>query len=138
MDIQGLTTATGTNTATTKGFGDLKTEDFVKILVSQLQSQNPLQPLDSGQLIDQIGAINSLQSTGSLNSTLLTLTETLSNQGLAQSLGAASGLIGKTVSGTVDGADVTGVVDKAVVDNGGVLLVVGENRLPISDITEIV
>jgi flagellar hook assembly protein FlgD len=96
-----------------------------------------LQPLEDGQLIDQISSINGLQANSALAKTLESLSETLSGQGLAQSLGAASSLIGKSVSGTLGEQTITGVVDRAVVEEGEVFLMVGDSKLPLNSITEV-
>lgn len=137
MEISQLTNSTGLLDSPTKTFDELKTEDFVKILVAQLSNQNPLQPLEDGQLIDQISSINGLQANSALAKTLESLSETLSGQGLAQSLGAASSLIGKSVSGTLGEQTITGVVDRAVVEEGEVFLMVGDSKLPLNSITEV-
>lgn len=139
MAITGLTpgalatsTPTAPKTADEKaqGFGGLKTEDFVRILITELQNQNPLDPMDSNKLLDQITSINNL-------ATNTKLSDTLSNVGLAQNLSAAGGLIGRSVTGKIGDTLVAGVVDKAIVENGQVYLMVQDNKLPLSSVTEI-
>lgn len=130
MEINGLMNDVSTTRTSTKGYGDLKTEDFVKILIAQLTNQNPLEPMDNGQLLNQVSSINSLESSNKLISTLSSL-------GLSQSLGAASSLIGKTISGKIGSSAVTGVVDKAVVEDGKVFVMIGDIKLPIEGISEV-
>lgn len=106
------------------GFETLKTEDFVKILITQLSNQNPLQPLEDNQLLQQISSIQALSSTSQL-------IDTLNAFGLNQNLGAASSLIGREVSAKVGGSQVSGIVNKAVVEDGKVYLLVGDDNVKV-------
>lgn len=65
-------------------------EEFLKILLSQLQYQDPLKPLDNQQFIAQMAQFSSLAQTSQMNERIDTL---LSIQASTQSIG----LIGKTV-----------------------------------------
>lgn len=116
--------------ATKSGYQSLTTEDFVKLLVTQLQNQNPMDPMKDSDLTQQVSAIQSLNSTTQLISTLDTF-------GQNQSLGAASSLIGREITGTVNSKDVTGVADKAVVDSGKVYVMVGDTKVPFDSITSV-
>jgi flagellar basal-body rod modification protein FlgD len=66
---------------------------FLKLLVTQLQNQDPLSPMDNAQLTSQIAQINTVTGIATLNTSV----QGLSNQFLQmQSLQGAS-LIGKNV-----------------------------------------
>lgn len=112
------------------GFEALKTEDFVKILIAQLSNQNPLEPLDNNQLLEQVSAINSLSASSQL-------VDTLNGLALNQGLGAASSLIGREVTAKVGGKEVTGIVEKAVVEDGEVFVVFGGNKVRFGAITSV-
>lgn len=45
----------------------LKGEDFMKILTFQLQNQNPMEPMDSSEMLGQISSLNSLRLSESLD-----------------------------------------------------------------------
>ncbi|MBY0588690.1 flagellar hook capping protein [bacterium] len=112
------------------GFNTLKTEDFVKLLVTQLQNQNPLEPLKDNELLQQVSSINSLSANQNL-------VETLSSFGLNQSVGAASNLIGRDVTAKIGRSTVTGTVEKVVIEEGKVFVLVGENKVPLDKITSV-
>ncbi len=112
------------------GFNTLKTEDFVRLLVTQLQNQNPLDPLKDNELLQQVSSINSLSANQSL-------VDTLQSFGLNQSVGAASNLIGRDVTAKIGKSTVTGTVDKVVVEDGKVFVMVGENKVPFDKITSV-
>ena len=79
----------------------LNQEEFMKILLTQLNYQDPLKPLDNQEFLAQMAQFSSLEQTRQLNERLDTL---LTIQSSMQSIG----LLGKTVevataSGTVAG-----------------------------------
>ena len=116
--------------STKSGYQSLTTDDFVQLLVTQLQNQNPLDPMKDSDLTQQVSAIQSLNSTSQLVSTL-------DSFGQNQSLGAASGLIGREISGKVDNKEVTGVADKAIVQDGKVYVTIGDTKVPFDSITSV-
>ena len=94
----------------------LKPMDFIKLMVTQLQNQDPTQPANSDQLLSQMSQIGQLQSSTDLQTTLASM--------LSQSqVGAAGNLIGKSVQGINDkGGTVSGTVDSVLVQSGQVYL----------------
>ena len=110
----------------------LKTEDFIKMMVTQLQNQDPMEPAKNQELLAQMSQIGQLQSA-------TTLQDSLKGMVLQNQIGAAAGLIGKSVSG-LDAADdpVTGLVTSVRVENDGVSLELDNgNRLTLSRVTSI-
>lgn len=78
-------------------------QDFLRILVAQLNYQDPLKPMDNEQFVTQLAQFTSLQQTQSLNDKMGSL---LSIQGAMQSVG----LIGRTVDINGDSGQVSGKV----------------------------
>jgi len=78
-------------------------EDFLKILLTQLNYQDPLKPMDNQQFMAQMAQFTSLEQTQQLNNKIETL---ISNQAALQSVG----LIGRTVDFTGSGGTQTGTV----------------------------
>src|SRR5438094_697892 len=62
------TTATAPAAATT--LGGLGQSDFLKLLTTQLQYQNPLEPMSSGEFASQLAQFSTLDGMQQLNSTL--------------------------------------------------------------------
>lgn len=85
----------GSTTPAPNGFSDLNSEDFVKIIFTELTNQDPLQPSDSKALLEQLSSLRSIQSDMDLSKRL----ETLVTQ---NQLSSATGLIGRLVSGVTD------------------------------------
>lgn len=79
---------------------------FMKLLVTQLRYQNPLEPMDDKQFIAQLAQFSALEQMQVLNRT--------------SSLGNAVSLLGRTVIGpTQEGFDVMGEVKGYRQDDGG-------------------
>src|SRR5919197_1169515 len=95
---------------------ELKTEDFIKMMITQLQNQDPLEPAKNQELLAQMSQIGQLQSSTAL-------TESLKSLVLQNNLGAAGNLIGKTVQGMDDqGAPIDGIVNSVRVEKDNVFL----------------
>ena len=110
----------------------MNSSDFIQMMITQLQNQDPLQPTDSNALLQQMSAIGQMQSTSQLQSTLQSLT--MQNQ-----IGAASSLIGKTVTG-MDSTNntISGLVNSVQVTQSGVTLQLDNGKaLDITRVTQI-
>jgi flagellar basal-body rod modification protein FlgD len=105
-----LTDTTSSSGQAGGGLQDLDINQFLKLMVTELTNQDPLNPMDNTQLVEQLGQLRSIAASDQLTSTLKTL-------GTGQSLTTASSLIGKTVSAlTTDNQNITGTVDSVTVD----------------------
>ncbi len=87
--INGKTAATKAAAADDPGSQDR----FLKLLVTQLQNQDPLSPMDNAQLTSQIAQINTVTGLPTLNSSV----EKLSGQFLQSQTVQGASLIGKNV-----------------------------------------
>jgi len=90
-NVQSTTANTGAKSGKSNRM-NLKTEDFVKMMITQLQQQDPTEPAKNGELLAQMSQIASLQS----NTTLQESMSALSKQ---SQIGSAAGLIGKKIQG---------------------------------------
>lgn len=89
---------------------DLDIDQFLQLMITELTNQDPLNPMDNTQLVQQIGEIRQISATTQLSETLLSVQA-------GQSLTTASSLIGKHVTALTDtNQNVSGVVDKVTVD----------------------
>jgi flagellar basal-body rod modification protein FlgD len=94
------------------GINDVNIDDFLKIMITELQNQDPLNPLENDELIAQISQIRSVGATEKL-------TETLDSVLLGQNIASATNLIGAEIDAISDDNErVTGVVEKVSVSNG--------------------
>lgn len=88
---------------------DLNSSDFLQLMITQLQQQDPLNPMDNNELVQQISSIRELSATTKLTSTLDSVLS-------GQNISTASGLIGKTIKALDDsGNEISGKVDRVTV-----------------------
>ncbi len=101
------------------------------MLVTELQNQDPTQPMSNTDLMNQVSQIQSFESNQQLTSTLQSVA-------LGQSIASAGNLIGRTVAGLDNnGNKVTGTVSSASISNGSAVLNVGSSTIPLANITQI-
>lgn len=95
----------------------LKVDDFINLMVTQLQNQDPTSPASNSELLQQMSQIGQLQSQEDLTSSLKSLV-------LQNNIGSASGMIGKTITGAdaATGEEITGTVSGLTVAKGAVTL----------------
>ena len=110
----------------------LKPADFIKMMITQLQNQDPLQPTSNQDLLSQMSQIGQLQSSTDLQTSLQTMT-------LQNSLSSAGNLIGKMVTGQDDrGNPLKALVNSVKVVSGQVSLELDNGQeLSMSNVTGI-
>lgn len=94
--------SSGAAQATTPS-NQLGKDDFLKLLVTQLQNQDPLNPLEGTEFVSQLAQFSSLEQLTNINGALEQNLQ--ANQAMAQSIGnsLAATLVGKEVRATADG-----------------------------------
>jgi flagellar basal-body rod modification protein FlgD len=115
--------------ANSTGFNGLTSNDFMKLLIAQLQNQDPSEPVGNAELLQQLSAMRNLQSNIELSTTL---------KGLAnnQQVSAGATFLGKLVTGlNADRIEVTGVADRVFLQNGNLVLGLGNQQVKVSDVT---
>ena len=104
-------------TATDRSLSSMKSEDFFKILVTELRQQDPFEPAKTADMIGQVSQIRSIELSKNLTDALSQITS-------QQRTAGASDLLGKYVTATVtdtDGnkQDIAGVVTGVRFDSDG-------------------
>lgn len=119
-----------TATAKTTGSSTLGKDQFLKILITQLQNQDPTQPMEDKEFIAQMAQFSSVEQLMNISTQLTAMN---------QSLGSVSGLIGKDITWTDASTELPkkGNVESIVVSSGVQYAVVGSERIALTDITQI-
>ncbi len=104
-------------------------DDFLKLLTTQLRYQNPLDPVNDSQFVSQLSQISTVEGIQKLNSNMSELL-------LMQSLSQGANLIGKKISYDSDGKGtlVQGTVQSVQVNAGRVSLQVSGKAVNMSQI----
>jgi flagellar basal-body rod modification protein FlgD len=90
------------NSSDTQSTNGLDKDAFLRILVTQLANQNPLEPADDTEFIAQLAQFSALEQMQSLNASTL-LSQAYSLVGKYVTLTQTGGSTGETVAGKVDG-----------------------------------
>ncbi|MHB1035590.1 MAG: flagellar hook assembly protein FlgD [Pirellulales bacterium] len=115
---------------------NLDLDQFLKLMISELQNQDPMEPMKNSEIMQQVTQIREIESNTRLN-------QTLGAVQLGQNLASASSMLDKQIRALADGQNgqdgkyITGRVDGVSIENGVPKLRVGENRVALNNITEI-
>lgn len=129
--VKDTSAATAANsTATRKSNDSMDKEAFLKLLVAQMQYQDPLEPTSNTEYISQLATFSELEAMTNLNESM--------------SISRASQLVGKkvaveTTSATTGEATYEeGTVDYVRIENGKAYLVIKEKPYPIDDLVDVI
>ncbi|MBL8891408.1 MAG: hypothetical protein JNL67_15620 [Planctomycetaceae bacterium] len=118
---------------------ELSSNDFLKLLVAELQNQDPLAPTDSVQMLQQVSQIRQITSNDAM-------TATMNSVQVGQDVATASQLVGKRITALgTDNKEVEGVVSRVTISaasaNSGqareIRLHVGDKQVELSKIRSI-
>ena len=124
-------TSSSSSSSTGNSIQDLSPDQFLQLMLTELQNQDPLNPMDNTQILQEIGQMDQISASTKL-------TTTLDSVLLAQNLSSAGAMIGKNVTGlTSDGTSVSGIVSKVTVSGGTPQLTIGQNTISLTNIQTI-
>ena len=110
--------------------------DYMKLLVTELQNQNPLEPMDNNQMASQLAQFSQLQQLEGMNSNFASVLA-------VNELAYAGTLIGKQVSflhetQSGDQELISGSVERvATNEDGKILLTVGDKTPALEEIISV-
>jgi flagellar basal-body rod modification protein FlgD len=118
---------------------DVDVNDFLTLMITELQNQDPLNPLDNAQMLQQISQIRQIGATNQL-------TDALDAMFIGQNLTTASAMIGKRVAAlSNDGRNVEGIVNRVTIDvdqqddaKRTINVLVGDQKVQLKNVREIV
>jgi flagellar basal-body rod modification protein FlgD len=107
-----FTGAANDSLSSANALNEVNVDDFLKLMIAELQNQDPLNPLENDELVAQMSQIRSVAATDKL-------TQTLDSVLLGQNIASATNLIGADIDGiSDDGQKVTGIVQRVSVASG--------------------
>lgn len=111
-----------------RGSSELGKEEFLKLLVCQLQNQDPLNPQDDTEFISQLAQFSSLEQMTNMNTTL--------TNNVAYSL-VGKEVIVQTVDASGKVTEDRGLVDYVEIQNGEAMLSVNGKKYSIDDLVQV-
>jgi flagellar basal-body rod modification protein FlgD len=126
-----FTNASGAASSSSADSNNTVSQDqFLQLLVTQLQNQDPNNPTDQTQMLAQLAQFSSLSEMTTLNSTM-------SNSAQFNQMAQSASLIGKTVTAGTTASPVTGTVSYVTVQSGKAYLNIGGQDVDASTVTQI-
>lgn len=117
------------NTKTNKAGSDLDKDAFLRLLVTQLQYQDPLDPMDNTEFVSQMAQFTALEQMNNLNNTMTN--------------SQAYSMIGRTVYAQVYNEktnkyeEIGGTVDSITIKKSGAYLNIGDKEVAYNDVKEV-
>lgn len=114
-------------------FSALNSDEFVKIIFTELSQQDPLEPNDTSQLLEQLSTLRSIQSDTDMMDRLSAMVD-------QNELAGASSLIGKVVSGISENDErvINYVLSVSRTSDGAILNLEGGDRVNMNNLDEII
>jgi len=130
----GVTSTSATQTSSTAtsqtSKNKLDEDDFMLLLLAQLKTQDPLEPMSNQEMMSQMTQLNSLTA-------LKGMQEAITKSAYYQQLSYGSSLINKEVGWNGEEGVERGVVSGVIVENNNVFVKVGDKQIAISDILDV-
>jgi len=116
---------------TNKALSGLNLDEFLKVMITELQNQDPLNPMDNAQILQQISQMREIQASDDMRKTLESVL-------LGQTLSSASSMIDRHISALSEtGNEVDGRVERVTIEAGKPLLHVGTEKVRLTNIRSI-
>tara|TARA_R110002126_G_scaffold67964_5_gene171889 strand:- start:10201 stop:10710 length:510 start_codon:yes stop_codon:yes gene_type:complete len=118
---------------------DLGQDAFMKLLVTQLQNQDPTSPTSNEQFITQLAEFSALEEMQGVNENLVALALLQQGNALMSQLTNSSALIGKSVkySDPLTGQETLGTVGSVKIQDGEAVLRIDGTDVPLGNVTEV-
>lgn len=126
----GAATVNKTNQTQAKDSTTFDGDAFMKLLMTQLKYQDPMNPMKDQEFMAQLAQMNTLSEIKKLN----THVEALSK---AQAITEGAALLGKEVEALSDGRMVQGVVNQVRVNGEDILVGIGNNTAKLADVQSV-
>ena len=121
----------GAQAANHDAYQSLDLNTFMKLLVTEMSNQDPLDPMNNQEILQQISQIRSIEASDRL-------TTTLDSVLLGQNVATAGSMLGRTITGLDDGgAEVSGPVDRVSIAGGKAKLYVGDRAVSLNNVSGI-
>ena len=110
--------------------------DYMKLLITQLQNQDPLEPLDNNEMAMQLAQFSQLAQLESMNSSFAKVLATTERAYAGSLIGKNIEFLAETQDGTV--GTVSGTVERIYNNTDGeIFLVVGEYAVGLEDVISV-
>jgi len=128
--------ASTASTDSSNSYFQMSTDDFLTLLLTELQYQDPTDPMDTSEMISEFNSLSQVSQGEETNGYLETISQSISTMNNSQSIG----FIGKTISYTGDettGSSKTAIVTGITYKDGATYLVTDQGEISMESVTEV-
>ena len=139
MEIPGISTQSSSFSTPDPSTTELDQNAFMNLLVTQMQNQDPLSPVQNEDFVAQLATFSSLSELESLNENILAMTTLNQSNALLSQLTQGSSLIGNDVNWTdpFTGESRQGTVDTVRIEDGLAILNIDGEDVPLAAVDQI-
>ena len=139
MDIPGISSSDPFSGGASLATQNLDKNAFMKLLVSQLQHQDPMSPVANEDFVAQLATFSSLEQLQGLNQNVVASIALNQSNALLSQLTQSSALIGKEVSWQDLDSEEThsGTVESVKIVDGLATLRIDGKDVPLASVTEV-
>ncbi len=109
--------------------------DYMKLLIAQLQNQDPTEPLDNNEMASQLAQFSQLQQLETMNSSFAKVLNSMEQNYAASLLGKDVTFQAETDTGTTD--IVSGTVEQVSNIDGQIVLSVGGQAVGLDEVLSV-
>ena len=132
--VTGPSTAVGGSSSTSNpnaGLDNVDINQFLQMMITELHNQDPLNPMQNSEIMQELGQMQQITASNKL-------TSTLDGIALGQSLTNATSLIGKRIDAVDDdGNPASGIVQKVSVLKNSPKLYVGSQIVSLNNVQDV-
>lgn len=126
-----VTDPSSSQTNATNNLDNIDTSQFLQMMLTEMQNQDPLNPMQTSQIMDELGQMQQITASNKL-------TSTLDGMALGQSLNNATSLLGRNIDGIDDsGNPASGVVSKVSIANNTARIYVGSQVVSLNNVQDV-
>lgn len=137
MTIQGIGSYTRAESLARNGSaaqartGSLERDSFMELLLLQLRSQDPMNPMDSAAMFNQMAQLSTLEQ-------LWDIRDLLSQNTASQQLAQGASLLGRQVeANSIAAGQVSGLVEGVRLMSGSVWLQIGDAEVRMDEVVSV-
>jgi len=110
--------------------------NYMKLLITQLQNQNPLEPMDNNEMASQLAQFSQLQQLETMNSNFADILSATEHNYANSLIGKEISFASENESGTRD--ITSGIVEEVINDiDGQIALVAGNSTIVLEDVISV-
>ena len=121
------TSSSSSTTASSSSENKPIEDTFMELLLAELKHQNPMEPMDSSQMVSQMAQMNTVEQ-------LKSMAESMKAVDKSNNFLTASSLIGKQVAYLNEEVYGEGIVSSFTVDNNTVKLLINDQSISLNDV----